>query len=213
MIYYWRVYRKYIIIAVSVLLLICGIIYKNTIYDTQVVLVEESIDTQQKKEEPDKEETTEAMITVYVCGSVKSPSNVTLLADSRVEDAVKLAGGLLADADLNAINMAMKLNDADMIYVPKKGEVVGGGEKVSAVSSVLTSKAGSSNSAARGKLNINKATAAELDTLPGIGPSTAEKIIEYRSSKGSFNSIEELNDVSGIGDKKFEDIKDLITVN
>lgn len=202
MVYYWRAYKKYFILALLIILIICGILYKNTVYDAQVVLVEENIETSEKKEAPVKEETTVELITVYVCGSVKTPSNVTLPADARVEDAVKLAGGVSENADLNAINMAQKLNDADKIYVPKKGEIVEGGS----IALSTTSKAG-------GKVNINKATAAELDRLPGIGPSTADKIIEYRASKGGFKSIEEINNVSGIGDSKYNEIKNLITVN
>lgn len=209
MTYYWRAYKKYIILALSIVLVICGIVYKNTVYDTQVVLVEENAEIVQRQEEPEKEEASEALITVYVCGSVNKPSNVTLPEDSRVEDAVKLAGGLTADADINAINMAQKLADAEMIYVPKKGEIVQSGGGSAAVSAT----AQGTGSRASGKININKATAAELDGLPGIGPSTAEKIIEYRSSKGGFKSIEEINDVSGIGEKKYADIKGLITVN
>lgn len=197
MIYIWRIYKKYIIIALSILLVICGIVYKNTVYDAQVVLVEESKETQEKKEEPVKEETTAKLITVYVCGSVKTAANVTLPEDSRIEDAVRLAGGVTEDADLNAINMAQKLSDSDMVYVPKKGEVAQGKTstkgKIAASSSVAPSThatAGIVGSQSGGKVNINNATAAELDALPGIGPSTADKIINYRlSASAALNSL------------------------
>lgn len=181
-----------------------GIIYKNTIYDTQVILNEEETDILEKKEEPVEEEIATQLITVYVCGSVKTPSNITLSKDARIEDAVRLAGGPTEKADLNAINMAQKLSDADMIYVPEKGEAIESAEK---------NTTGVANSKTKGKLNINKATVVELDELPGIGPSIANKIIEYRKSKGEFKSIDELNNVSGIGDKKYDDIKGLITIN
>lgn len=204
MIYYWRTYKIFIIIILSILLIACGIIYKNTVYDTQVVLNDEEVAIEEKKEEPEEEEITSALITVYVCGCVKAPSNITLSKDARIADAIRLAGGPTEKADLNAINMAQKLSDEDMIYVPQKGEILeGAGEKA----------AGAVSPKAKGKLNINKATAADLDGLPGIGPSTANKIIEYRKSNGNFKTIEELNNVSGIGDKKFEDLKGLVTVD
>lgn len=204
LIYYWKIYKIYIVIILSILLIMCGIIYKNTVYDTQVVLSDEEIDILEKKEEPVEEEIVTELITVYVCGSVKTPSNITLSKDARIEDAVRLAGGATEKADLNAINMAQKLSDADMIYVPEKGETIESAEKNT--TGVVSSKT-------KGKLNINKATIVELDGLPGIGPSIANKIIEYRKSKGEFKSIEELNNVSGIGDKKYDDIKGLITIN
>lgn len=204
MIYYWRKYRTYILLVLTIMLIICGIIYKNTVYDKQVFVIEEKDVTQGVKEEPIEEEITIEMITVYVCGSVESPSNVTLPEGSRVEDAVKLAGGVTESADLNAINMAQKLSDADMVYVPQKGETA---------SAVNTGSAGAAAPKAKGKLNINKATASELDTLPGIGPSTAEKIIQYRKNNGGFSTVEEINNVSGIGDSKYNEIKDLITAN
>lgn len=204
MYYYWKAYKIYIIIVLSISLIICGIIYKNTIYDTQVVLSEEAADILEKKEEPAEEETVTELITVYVCGSVKAPSNITLSKEARIEDAVRLAGGPTEKADLNAINMAQKLSDEDMIYVPEKGEITESTEK---------NTIGAASSKTKGRLNINKATAVELDELPGIGPSIANKIIEYRKSSGGFKSIEELNNVSGIGDKKYDDLKDLITIN
>ncbi len=204
MVYYWRTYKIYIVIILSILLIICGITYKSTVYDTQVVLNEEESNIENKKEEPAEEEIVSQLITVYVCGSVKAPSNITLSKDARIEDAIRLAGGATEKADLNAINMAQKLADADMIYVPEKGEKIKSEEK--STTGVVSPKT-------KGKININNATATDLDGLPGVGPSIANKIIEYRKSKGDFKSIEELNNVSGIGDKKYDDIKGLITVN
>ncbi|MDF2591142.1 MAG: competence protein ComEA helix-hairpin-helix repeat protein [Clostridia bacterium] len=204
MIYNFERFKKYVIAIILVLLIICGIVYKNTVYDTQVVLipeVEEPLDTQEDKIE-EKEEISN--ITVYVCGNVKDVRNVTLPMGSRVEDAIKLAGGVTADAEVSGINMAQKLSDEDMVYVPKKGEIIDVGSKNTMVSSSPIKK---------NKLNINKASAQELDALPGVGPSIAQKIVEYRSSKGGFKSIEELNNVSGIGEEKYKDMKDLVTID
>lgn len=203
MIYNLTKSKKIITGIALILLLICGIVYKNTVFEAQVVLIEdveqpkETIETQEEiiKKNPN--------ITVYVCGSVNKVTNVTLPKDSRVEDAIKLAGGVTEEAELNGINMAQKLSDEDMVYVPKKGETI---------------ETGSSNTyvtpspAKKGKLNINRATLEQLDTLPGVGPSIAQKIIDYRISSGGFKSIEELNNVSGIGEEKYKDIKNLITI-
>jgi competence protein ComEA len=200
-------YKWAIAIIIMILVAIGGIAYKNTIYSTQILSVqEESLPKTAPKEEEAAivEEKAPSMITVYVCGSVKNPSNVTLEAASRVEDAILLAGGLEANADVNGINMAQRLADEDMIYVPQKGETVQGPGKTAAAAS---NSAGDKKAA---KLNINRATLSE-DVLPGVGPSTAQKIVDYRSKVGSFKSIEELKNVSGIGDAKFNALKDRIT--
>lgn len=201
MIYNLMRYKKTAALILIVLLIICGIVYKNTVYSTQVVMIE---DAEPPKESLQEVPIEEKNITVYVCGSVKMPVNVTLPKDSRVEDAIKLAGGFTEQADLNGINMAQRLNDEDMVYVPKKGEIIDQGSKNSNIGP---------SSIKKGKLNINKASLVELDTLPGIGPATAQKILDYRESSGGFKSIEELNNVSGIGEEKFKDIKNLITVD
>jgi len=204
MIYNFAKYKKVTAALTVILLIICGIAYKNTIYDTQVVFIEEVEQPKENQENKDEETEESANITVYVCGNVRNVKNVTLPKESRVADAIKLAGGVTENAELNEINMAQKLSDEDMVYVPKKGEIIEAGNKSSTVSPSPTKK---------GKLNINKASAQQLDTLPGVGPSIAQKIIEYRSSRGGFKSIEELNNVSGIGKEKYKDVKDLITVD
>lgn len=204
MIYNFKRYKRFIIAGMIILIAICGIVYKNTVYDTQIVLIEEVEKPNEDQQDiPEvKEEVTN--ITVYVCGNVKNVKNVTLPKESRVEDAIKLAGGVTANADLNGINMAQKLSDEDMVYIPKKGEIIEANRK-NTTASPSTIK--------QGKLNINKASAQELDALPGVGPSIAKKIVEYRNTKGGFKSIEDLNNVSGIGAEKYKDIKDLITID
>jgi competence protein ComEA len=204
MIYKFFRHKKVIIVIAVILLIICGIVYKNTVYDTQVVFIEElekPMENQESKSDFKEEVTT---ITVYVCGSVLNVKNVTLPKESRVEDAIKLAGGVTENAEINGINMAQKLSDEDMVYVPQKGEIIEVGSKTSNIAP---------SPAKKGKLNINKASAEQLDTLPGVGPSTAQKIIEYRNTRGGFKSIEELNNVSGIGNEKYKDLIDLITVD
>jgi competence protein ComEA len=144
---------------------------------------------------------------VYVTGAVAHPDVYLLSAGSIVRDALVAAGGATADADLNRINLAQQVYDQQQIYVPRFGEE---NPPLPSPPASLTNTSG--NVQATGKVNINTATAEELDTLPGIGPAIAQRIIEYRLTNGPFQSIEEIKNVSGIGDKLFEKLKDLITV-
>lgn len=140
-----------------------------------------------------------AVICVDIGGAVRSPMLAELPEGSRVEDAIKAAGGLTEDADIENINRAEFLNDGDKIFIPKS-EVDEEGNPVS--------DPGTEGS----KVNINTADSAQLQTLNGVGPVTAQKIIDYRSSNGRFASIEDIKNVSGIGDKTFEELKDDITI-
>ncbi|MDI3311876.1 MAG: ComEA family DNA-binding protein [Thermoanaerobacterium sp.] len=140
-------------------------------------------------------------IKVYVTGLVKSPGVYTMREGDRVDDAIKLAGGPLDGADLSNINLAEKVKDEQMIKVPKVGE-----------NDASNDKASSSN-VTNGKININTATKEELDTLPGIGEVTAQRIIDFREQHGNFQKIEDIMNVSRIGPKLFEQIKDKITVD
>jgi competence protein ComEA len=143
---------------------------------------------------------TPAPIRVHVSGAVRQPDVYELPAGSIVKDAVEAAGGPIDNADLDGVNLAVELRDQQQVYVPRQGETV-------PMSPALVG-----GGAVSGPVNINTATAAELDTLPGIGPSTAQKIVDYREANGSFQTIEDIMDVPTIGEAKFEGIKDLITV-
>ena len=139
---------------------------------------------------------------VYVVGSVKNPGVYRLPVGSRVEAAIEAAGGFKKDADTTAVNLARVIADGEQITVPAKGETVSATQGSTASNSV----------AAGGKVNINTATSEELQTLDGVGESTAAKIIASRESEGPFTTIEDLKRVSGIGDKKFAAIASNITV-
>lgn len=141
-------------------------------------------------------------IMVHISGQVNNPGLVELKLGNRVKDAVELAGGLKDKADLDRINLAKKLIDEEKIYIPKIGE-----ENTPIVVEDTQSTDGSQS-----KVNINDCTKEELTGLPGVGDITAEKILKYRE-ENLFKSIEDIMNVSGIGDKKFEDIKDMITTN
>ena len=140
-----------------------------------------------------------ATVVVHVAGAVVRPGVYELAADSRVVDAVDAAGGTLADAQPDAVNLAALLVDGERIYVPKVGE------PVPAVSS-------SPDGEPSGPLDLNRASAAELDDLPGVGPATAAAIVAHRTSNGPFSSVDELADVRGIGPAKLAAIRDLVTV-
>lgn len=143
---------------------------------------------------------------VYVSGAVMRPDVYELPYDSIVRDAIDAAGGPTGEADLNRINLARRVHDEEQIYVPHKGEESPPVSPPSGPSSL------SPSSQRGGKVNINTATAEELDTLPGVGPAIAQRIIDYRTVHGPFQSIEDIKNVRGIGDATFEELKDKITV-
>jgi competence protein ComEA len=160
----------------------------------------------------ESEETSEIMIeeneievkkiAVDVVGEVIHPGLVILDDGARVIDAIEAAGGLLESADRRKINLARILADEEQIYVSKIGEKIEIEENNTVVQGVTTS----------GKININEATTAELEKLNGIGEALASRIIQYRQEKGEFKDIQDIMKVSGIGEKKFEGMKDQITV-
>jgi len=168
----------------------------------------------QKSGESEKRE-----IMVHVAGAVARPGVYHLPRGSRVADAVEKAG-VGADANIDAINLAAALTDGQKVIVPAK-EVVspagtgGAGTDAGRGNPFAVPAGGSSTggkTSAAALVNINTADAAQLDTLPGIGPALAQRIIQYRETNGPFQSIEDIKNVSGIGDKKFDDLKDLISV-
>lgn len=159
-------------------------------------------------------------VTVHVVGQVERPGVFTMPAGSRVSDVVAKAGARKG-ADLAAINLARPLVDGEQLRVPKPGEVVaapagtaGPGSGVGAASS-----AGGVGSAATGgvpgaavRVNLNSASATELEDLPGVGPVLAQRIIDWRSEHGRFASVDELGEVSGIGEKIFAALQPKVTV-
>lgn len=148
-------------------------------------------------------------IIVHITGEVNKPGIVNLKENSRIADAINAAGGSTKNADLNKINLAYILEDGQKIYIPNKSEKIENNEYIIDGSGNNTK----SNSLKEvGKVNINEAMQTELEQLPGIGPSLATRIIEYREQNGKFNNVEDLQNVKGIGDAKFNDIKDKVTV-
>lgn len=151
-------------------------------------------------------------VTIYISGEVKNPGVVELKYDARLADGVDLCGGLTKDANLNGINLAMKIKDEGHYIIPKVGEetkdtVVNDNEYRNENNTLNEPESNNDN-----KININTADLSELDSLPGFGQVTAQKIIEYRQEHTKFNSIEELMNIKGIGEKKFNNVKDYIYV-
>lgn len=167
---------------------------------------------EQEKETVGEKEAIEApvVIKVDVKGAVREPGVFIAEPGDRVIDAISAAGDFTKEADLNQVNLAQLVEDQMVIYVPTIGEeetdipVIG-----SASVGEVVAVSGSNGS---GQVNLNTATQAELETLTGVGPAKALAIIDYRETTGKFQQIEDLKNISGIGDKTFEKLKDSITV-
>lgn len=144
-------------------------------------------------------------VVVHVAGAVMRPGVYRLAPGSRVNEAIAIAGGGLGSAALDSLNLARILADGERVYVPTTEEVASG-----VVPEASGGTGGPSGSAA-GTVDINRADAAELETLPGIGPTTAQKIVDDREANGPFAKPEDLMRVPGIGPKKFEALRDLVT--
>jgi len=143
---------------------------------------------------------------VDVKGAVKSPGLYIAVDGERVLDLVEKAGGFVAEADLNRVNLAQIVEDQMVIYVPRVGE------EQENIPLQAGTGIGAGSSQESQKVNINTASESELQTLTGIGPSKAATIIQYRTEKGPFKSIEEIKNIGGIGDKTFEKLKDDIEI-
>ncbi|MDG4510559.1 helix-hairpin-helix domain-containing protein [Streptococcus suis] len=146
-----------------------------------------------------------SQLVVDVKGAVAKPGLYTLEADARVNDAVEAAGGLTSQADPKSINLAQKLSDEAVVYVANKDE------NISIVASTTASSA-ISPEGNESKVSLNTATEADLQTISGIGAKRAADIIAYREANGGFKSVDDLNNVSGIGDKTMESIRPYVTV-
>ena len=174
---------------------------KETNLQAEVAAVSKDSSTEKEvKEEPLEQD----LITVDVKGAVKSPGIYDLPIGSRVNDAVQKAGGLTEQADSKSLNLAQKVSDEALVYVPTKGE--------ESASQQAGSGTASSTSKEK-KINLNKASLEELKQVKGLGGKRAQDIIDHRESNGKFKSVDELKKVSGIGTKTIEKLKDYVTVD
>ena len=202
-----------IIVGIIVGILIIWFIYNRT--DNQEIDVQEDILIENNETENtiNGEETSE--IIIHIAGAVNEPGIKKLKEGARIEDAIQMAGGLTEDADISNINLAYVLEDGIKIKIPsyqdaqdpEEDEIMTDGIGENIIENIASSNTSNSN-----KININKATQEELKNLPGIGIELASRVVKYRDENGKFANIEEIKNVSGIGDSKFEKIKDLISV-
>lgn len=184
---------------------------------------EEELEGAKIKEE---ENAAKEKIIVHIDGEVNNPGVYELEKDARIDDAIESAGGFTSSADLTEINLAYKISDGVKISIPKREDVksvkktavTAKAKKIVSNSTTGITKSQEMNSVdsgestADGRVNLNTATISQLDTLNGIGPTIAQMIIDYREQNGGFNSIDDLKLVNGIGEAKFNKIKDSIEI-
>jgi len=178
---------------------------KETNLQAEVAAVSKDSSSEKEVKKEEKEESPgQDLITVDVKGAVKSPGIYDLPVGSRVHDAVQKAGGLTEEADSKSLNLAQKVSDEALVYVPSKGGEAASQQAVSGTSP-STSK--------EKKVNLNKASLEELKQVKGLGGKRAQDIIDHRETNGKFKSVDELKKVSGIGAKTIEKLKDYVTVD
>lgn len=216
-----------IIVAIILVLFIAYLIYESISQPSSEIDFNILLDGTENGEEMNKsdnfvdnetEEVSEtAEIAVHITGEVKKEGVIYLKKGARIVDAIKEAGGEAKEADLSQVNLAYELQDGQKIYIPNKNEKVSqyiistNGETIDS-NGANTGNESTSTSKEEAKVNINTATQNELDGLPGIGPALAQRIIDFREENGNFKSIEDIQNVKGIGDSKFDEIKDKIVV-
>jgi competence protein ComEA len=154
----------------------------------------------------------DASIVVHVAGAVRSPGVYELMAPTRVHDAIERAGGAVGDADLDALNLAQGLADGQRLYVPTTDERGLDAETYVTPEQPAQPAPDGSHPGSVSTIDLNRATAAELETLPGIGPSTARAIVEDRDRNGPFATVDDLDRVSGIGPSKLAALRDFVEV-
>lgn len=191
-----EVQRKKVIILVAAVAAILGISFygfwqKNSVPEIASFNspnTQQSIAAQSKSSEP---------AVIYLSGAVNKPGVYKVASQLRVVDAINNAGGLVTGADVAKVNLAQQVKDGMHIYVPITGD---------------KSPSSQSTAQASDKININTADKAALEKLPGIGPSLAERILEYRKANGEFKDVSDIKKVSGIGDAKFNQLREKITI-
>jgi competence protein ComEA len=149
---------------------------------------------------------------VHVLGAVQRPGLVQLTRGARVVDAIAAAGGLTEDADVGAVNLARVVGDGEQLYVPRVGETPPAPADHGGPAGGPPGSTGGAGGATGPKVALNTATQADLETLPRIGPALAQRILEWRSANGRFSTVDDLMQVTGIGQKLFDGIKDRVTV-
>lgn len=206
--------QKIIFIVIGILMIIFigyHIIKKQGNYKYNEL--ETTITEDNTKNSINLEEEEDISVIVHITGEIKKEGIVEVKQGDRIVDVIEGAGGVTEEADLSKVNLAYKVSDGQKIYIPSINET----ETKTETEEYITEGAGKDiiiegEKNSTEKVNINSAAQTELETLSGIGPSTALKIINYRNENGKFKSIEDIKNVPGIGDLKFENIKEYICV-
>ncbi len=192
------------IIVISIIVIYYYINSTKEIYEYEnlenTILEEEKIEEEQNT------------IIIHITGAVQKQGIVEVKENARINDVINAAGGLTKDADINSVNLAYEVEDGQKIYIPyliELEENVDDGEIIMQSAGINVVE---EDKKIQGKININQASLGELQVLPGVGEATAQKIINYRNENGKFKSIEDIQNVSGIGTSKYEMIKDLISI-
>ena len=212
--------KQKIIISIVIIILFTLVliyVYQNLYVDDSEIILSNNINnvTENTNEiETIEEKNDEEIVVVHVIGEVNNPGVVTLPEGSRIIDAINMAGGKTEEADLSKINLAYIVEDGTQIYIPRINENLNQVNLISdgAGIGVIINDSDVEENKVEVKVNINTANKEKLETLPGIGETTAQKIIDYRESNGKFKTIEDIKNVSGIGEAKYESLKDKITV-
>lgn len=192
--------QKKIVIAIIAIVVILGII---KIIDNNYQTKEDyKIGQTEEKTKITEEKQTEEVIIVYITGEVNSQGVIKLASGSRIADAIEKAGGLTDNANIKNINLAYELEDGEKIYIPNINEP----------EIVVSNDSDNSNTEKNETININKAGTEELQNLNGIGAGLSKSIVEYREENGKFKQVEDLMNVPGIGESKFNKIKEQIKV-
>lgn len=209
-----------IIIAVGAIIIAITVgiyFYKTTKDNSEIEITEDNLTTNTAVENSNETVEENNTIVVHITGEVNYPGVVVLKEGARVVDAIEAGGGETDKADLSSLNLAYMLSDGEKIYVPNKEETSQESQEREYITSAKAdseqSENGAKSTGTNLKININTAKQEELTQITGVGESTAKKIIEYRTQNGKFKSIEDIKNIPGIGDSKFNAMKEEITVN
>ena len=180
---------------------------ENTTINASIEESKNNIEEKEIKENEEEQKEVGTGIFVHIDGWIQNPGVYEIKENDRVNTIIEKAGGLKEGASIKSINLAARLSDGDKIYIPNREE-----EKQIETTEVKGNNTETVKITKNSKININKASISELKQITGIGESTANKIIDYRENVGKFKKIEDIKEVKGIGDSKYESIKDKITI-
>ena len=197
----WKNRTLIIAAAIAVIIALAAVLF-NVYGNSKSITIEEAEASTKERGSSEQTHRTESTVFIDIGGCVKEPGVYEVPAESRVFEVIEKAGGLSKDADVSSVNQAETVSDGQKIVIPDKSEVKEQ-EQAGSSSAFQTDP--------QGRININNADKTALEEIPGVGPVTAEKIIAYREQNGRFGKSEDIKNVSGIGDKTYEKMKEHIT--